>query len=155
SAHRRRRDPDDGRARFLGRRDSDARPHRVRGPADDRQSPRGRRRRLRRDLSQRLLDGSRVSQRISPVYSLILLQTLACIAIVPLVPALAGEFGLRGFESGMILSAASCAVLVVAFPLALLVDRLGARRVTIAAACIFTLATLGQGLANEFWTLLV
>jgi MFS family permease len=93
--------------------------------------------------------------RIAPVYALILLQTLVWIAIIPLAPTFADEFGLTGLETGMILSAASLAVLVVAFPLALLVDRLGARRVTITSACVFTFATLGQGLANEFWTLLV
>lgn len=93
-------------------------------------------------------------KRIAPVYALILLQTLVWIAIVPLAPTFADEFGLTGLETGMILSAASLAVLVVAFPLTLLVDRLGARRVTITSACVFTLATLGQGLANEFWTLL-
>ena len=48
----------------------------------------------------------------------------------------------------MILAAASLAALVVAFPLGVLADRLGARRVTIASAVLFTLATLGQGLAD-------
>jgi MFS family permease len=55
----------------------------------------------------------------------------------------------------MILAAASLAALVVAFPLGLLADRLGARQVTIASACLFTVATFGQGLADEFWSLLL
>jgi MFS family permease len=92
---------------------------------------------------------------VAPIYALILLQTLVWIAIVPLTPAFADEFGLSGVETGMILAAASLAVLVISFPVGLLVDRLGARRMTIACGCIFTLATLGQGLANEFWTLLL
>ncbi len=94
-------------------------------------------------------------RRVAPIYALILLQTLVWIAIVPLTPAFADEFGLSGFQTGMILAAASLAVLVISFPVGLLVDRLGARRVTIACGCVFTLATLGQGLANEFWTLLL
>jgi MFS family permease len=94
-------------------------------------------------------------RRVAPIYALILLQTLVWIAIVPLTPAFADEFGLSGVETGMILAAASLAVLVISFPVGLLVDRLGARRVTIACGCVFTLATLGQGLAKEFWTLLL
>ena len=54
----------------------------------------------------------------------------------------------------MVLASSSLAALVVALPLGVLADRLGARRVTIASACLFTLATLGQGLAGDFWTLL-
>jgi MFS family permease len=91
---------------------------------------------------------------IVPIYALILLETLVWIAILPLAPTFASEFDLSGVETGMILAAASLAALVVAFPLGLLADRLGARRVTIASACLFTLATLGQGLAGEFWSLL-
>lgn len=89
-----------------------------------------------------------------PIYALILLETLVWIAIVPLAPTFKGELHLSGVETGMILAAASFAALVVAFPLGLIADRLGARQVTIASAFLFTLATLGQGLANEFWSLL-
>lgn len=92
---------------------------------------------------------------VAPIYALILLETLVWIAIVPLAPTFADELGLTGFETGMILAAASLAALVVALPLGLLADRLGARQVTIASACLFTLATLGQGLADEFWSLLL
>jgi MFS family permease len=92
---------------------------------------------------------------VAPIYALIFLETLVWIAIVPLAPTFAGELGLSGVETGMILAAASLAALVVAFPLGLLADRLGARQVTIASACLFTLATFGQGLADEFWSLLL
>ena len=92
---------------------------------------------------------------VIPIYALILLETLVWIAMVPLAPTFADEFGLNGVETGMILAAASLAALVVAFPLGVLADRLGARRVTIVSAVLFTLATLGQGLASEFWTLLL
>ena len=92
---------------------------------------------------------------VAPIYALILLETLVWIAIVPLAPTFASELGLSGVETGMILAAASLTALVVALPLGLIADRLGARRVTIASACVFTLATLGQGLAEEFWSLLL
>jgi MFS family permease len=36
-----------------------------------------------------------------------------------------------------------------------LADRFGAREVTLASAALFTLATLGQGIADDFWTLLI
>jgi MFS family permease len=92
---------------------------------------------------------------IAPIYVLIFLETLVWIAMVPLAPTFADELGLSGVETGFILAAASLAALVVAFPLGLLADRLGARQVTIASACLFTLATFGQGVADEFWSLLV
>ncbi len=92
---------------------------------------------------------------VVPIYALIFLETLVWIAIVPLAPTFADELGLSGVETGMVLAAASLAALVVALPLGLIADRLGARPVTIASACLFTLATLGQGLADEFWSLLL
>jgi len=92
---------------------------------------------------------------VAPIYALILLETLVWIAIVPLAPTYSDELRLSGVETGMILAAASLAALVVAFPLGLIADRLGSRRVTIASACLFTLATLGQGLADELWSVLL
>ena len=50
-----------------------------------------------------------------PIYALFLLETLVWIAMVPLAPTFADEFGLSGVETGMILAAASLAALVVAF----------------------------------------
>ncbi len=91
---------------------------------------------------------------VVPIYGLFLLETLVWIAIIPLAPTFADEFSLSGVETGMILAASSLAALVVALPLGVLADRFGARRVTIASACLFTVATLGQGLAAEFWSLL-
>jgi MFS family permease len=96
-----------------------------------------------------------VRRSVLPIYALILLETLVWIAIVPLAPTFADELDLSGVETGMILAAASFAALVVAFPLGLVADRVGARQVTIASAALFTLATVGQGLANDFWSLLL
>jgi MFS family permease len=91
---------------------------------------------------------------VAPIYALIFLETLVWIALVPLAPTFADELGLSGVETGFILAAASLAALVVAFPLGLLADRLGARQVTIISAGIFTVATFGQGIAEDFWSLL-
>jgi MFS family permease/SAM-dependent methyltransferase len=92
---------------------------------------------------------------VLPIYALFLLETLTWIAMVPLAPTYADEFGLTGIETGAILAAASLAALVAALPLGVLADRFGAREVTLASAGLFTLATLGQGLAGDFWSLLV
>ena len=92
---------------------------------------------------------------VLPIYALILLETLVWIAIVPLAPTFSDELQLSGVETGMILAAASLAALVVAFPLGLVADRFGSRRVTIASAFLFTAATFGQGLADDFWSVLL
>ena len=92
---------------------------------------------------------------VAPIYALIFLETLVWIAIVPLAPTFADDLDLSDVETGMILGAASFAALLVAFPLGRLADRLGPRQVTIASAVLFTLATVAQGLANDFWSLLL
>ncbi len=92
---------------------------------------------------------------VVPLYALIFLETLVWIAIVPLAPTFADELSLSEVETGMVLAVASLAAVVTSFPLGLLADRLGARRVTIASAFLFTLATLGMGLADAFWSLLL
>jgi MFS family permease len=90
---------------------------------------------------------------VVPIYVLVFLETLVWIAMVPLAPTFADDFGLSGVETGLILAAASLAALVVAFPLGLLADRVGARQVTLASAALFALSTFGQGVADDFWTL--
>lgn len=75
--------------------------------------------------------------------------------MVPLAPTYAEDFGLDGVETGAILATASLAALVAALPLGVLADRFGAREVTLASAGLFTGATLGQGLAGDFWSLLL
>jgi MFS family permease len=92
---------------------------------------------------------------VVPIYALILLETLVWIAMIPLAPTFADELALSDVETGMILGAASFAALLVAFPLGRLADRLGPRQVTIASAVLFTLSTIWQGVANDFWSLLL
>lgn len=90
-----------------------------------------------------------------PLYALVFLETLVWIAIVPLAPSFADGLALSEVETGMLLAVASLAALVCSFPLGLLADRVGVRRVTVGSAVLFTLATLGQGLAGDFWSLLL
>lgn len=92
---------------------------------------------------------------VLPLYALILLETLVWVAIVPLAPTFAEKLSLSKVETGAILASASFATLLVAFPIGLLADRVGARALTIASAGLFTLSCLGQGLAGDFWSLVV
>jgi predicted MFS family arabinose efflux permease len=92
---------------------------------------------------------------VLPLYALVFLETLTWIAMIPLAPTFADELSLGEVQTGMILSAGSLTALVVAVPLGVLADRLGARRVTLVSAVIFTLAAFGQGFADTFWSLLL
>src|SRR5919197_1093069 len=89
------------------------------------------------------------------VYGLILLETLVWVALVPLAPTFARELSLSKVETGAILAAASFATLVVAFPIGVLADRVGARALTLGSAGLFTASCVGQGLAGDFWSLIV
>ena len=75
-------------------------------------------------------------------------------AIVPLVPAFAHRFALSPLQSGVLLASASVAILIVSIPAGMLGERLGARRVTLAAMAVLAVADAGQGLAGTFWELL-
>ncbi len=74
-------------------------------------------------------------------------------AIVPLVPAFSNRFHLSTFEAGLLLASTSLAILLVSIPAGIVVDRIGARRLTIAAVVVMAVADLGQGLAGSFWVL--
>ena len=75
-------------------------------------------------------------------------------AIVPLVPAFAHRFSLSPLQSGVLLASASVAILLVSVPAGMIGERLGARRVTLAALAVLAVADAGQGLAGTFWELL-
>jgi predicted MFS family arabinose efflux permease len=75
-------------------------------------------------------------------------------AIVPLVPAFSQRFGLSAFQAGLLLASTSIAILLVSIPAGIVVDRLGARRMTIAAVAVMAVGDLGQGLAGGFWPLI-
>jgi MFS family permease len=75
-------------------------------------------------------------------------------AIVPLVPAFALRFSLSTVQSGLLLASASVAILLVSIPAGIAGERLGMRRVTLAAMAVLAVSDAGQGLAGTFWELL-
>ncbi len=88
------------------------------------------------------------------MYALIFLDETALQALVPLVPSYRDAWGLSGFEAGVLLSAASLAIVAGSIPGGLAGDRLGSRRVTLAAGWLLALSCLGQGLAPDLGVLL-
>jgi MFS family permease len=84
------------------------------------------------------------------IYSLILVSAAAQYAIVPVMPNYAHRLGLSGLQEGMVLGATGLAMLAVSLPTGALSDRFGARRITLWAGLMMTVATLGQSFAGNF-----
>ncbi|HWN61794.1 MAG TPA: MFS transporter [Streptosporangiaceae bacterium] len=89
------------------------------------------------------------------MYGLILASAAAQFALVPVMPVYAHRLGLSGFQQGLVLGATGLASLAVSVPAGTLSDRLGARRITLAAGLLMAAATFGQALAGSFPALLV
>jgi MFS family permease len=89
-----------------------------------------------------------------PVYALVFTAGMVQTALAPLGPVYAAELHLTRVQVGALFAAASVAMLLVTLPIGVVTDRLGARRLTIAAALLVGLSALGQGLAHDFWLLL-
>src|SRR6476646_9241081 len=87
------------------------------------------------------------------LYALIFVDEVVLVSLVPLLPSYRDAFSLSGFESGVALSAASLAIVAGAIPGGVAGDRLGHRRVTLAAGLLLAASCLGQGLAVGLWTL--
>ena len=88
------------------------------------------------------------------IYALIFVDEMVLFALVPLVPSYRDDLDLSGFESGLLLSVASFALVVGSIPSGLAGDRLGARRVTLAGGALLVVSCFGQAVAPELWTLL-
>jgi MFS family permease len=88
------------------------------------------------------------------IYGLVLASSAAQFAIVPIMPTYAHRFGLSGFQQGAVLAATGLATLAVSLPAGAASDRLGARRLTLWAGLLMTIALFGQSLASGFPTLL-
>lgn len=88
------------------------------------------------------------------IYGLILASSAAQFAIVPIMPTYAHRFGLSGFQEGMVLAATGLATLAISVPAGALSDRFGARRLTLCAGLLMTIATFAQSLAGDFPMLL-
>jgi MFS family permease len=96
-----------------------------------------------------------VSRLVVAFYALLFLDEIVLLGMVPLAPTYADQLGLTETQTGLLLGAASLAPVVVAIPVGLYADRIGARRLALAGAAVLALGTLGQGLTETFWILLV
>jgi MFS family permease len=84
------------------------------------------------------------------IYGLILASAAAQFAIVPIMPNYAHRLALSGLQQGMVLGATGLAALAVSLPAGALSDRFGARRITLWAGLMMTIAMLGQSFAGNF-----
>jgi MFS family permease len=89
------------------------------------------------------------------LYVLIVVGEGAWAAFVPLGPVYEDRFDLSATETGVLLGAASIAILLVSPPAGVLADRFGARRLTIGGTLLMSVATIAQGVAPHYATLLV
>jgi MFS family permease len=84
------------------------------------------------------------------IYGLVLASSAAQFAIVPVLPTYAHRFGLSGFQQGAVLAATGLATLAVSVPAGIMSDRVGARRLTLWAGLVMTMALFAQSLAGGF-----
>jgi ACDE family multidrug resistance protein len=89
-----------------------------------------------------------------PFYAVAFLSEVVWMALVPLAPTYAERLHLSELQTGVVLAAAGFATLVVSLPVGVLADRIGTRRLTLAAAALVAASSLGQALAVDFWSLL-
>lgn len=86
-----------------------------------------------------------VRNRLAPLlHALFFLAAATQTAIVPLLPRLSHAYGLSPSAGALLLGAPGLATLAVSIPAGVVADRLGARRVTIAASALIALAALAQ-----------
>ena len=89
------------------------------------------------------------------MYALVFLDEIALLGLVPLLPGYTRAYDLSTTEAGALLSAAPLAIVIASIPAGRLSDRLGARRVTLAAGVLIALSTAGTAAASGFALLLV
>src|SRR5262245_13893896 len=88
------------------------------------------------------------------IYGLMLASSAAQYAVVPILPVYAHRLGLSGLQQGMVLGATGLATLAVSLPAGILSDRLGARRLTLWAGWLMSVALFTQAVAGSFPVLL-
>jgi predicted MFS family arabinose efflux permease len=96
-------------------------------------------------LSPALRGGVRSPRGLAALlYALVLLAQLAQAALVPLLPQIAEAHRLSTAVTAALIAAPGAATLAVALPAGVIADRLGARRVTLAAAALLAAGVLAQ-----------
>jgi MFS family permease len=93
-------------------------------------------------------------RRAVPVYALVFAAGVMQSALAPLGPVYAADLHLSHVEVGALFAAASVTMVLVALPIGVVTDRLGPRRLTIAAGLLVAVSAVVQGLARNFWLLL-
>jgi MFS transporter, YNFM family, putative membrane transport protein len=89
------------------------------------------------------------------MYALVFLDEVALLGLVPLLPGYTRIYDLSTAEAGALLSAAPLAILVASIPAGRLSDKLGSRRVTLAAGVLIVVSTAAMAVANGFAVLLL
>jgi DHA1 family multidrug resistance protein-like MFS transporter len=84
------------------------------------------------------------------VSTLLFLDVVLWLAAVPLLPRWERELGLTKSEAGIVLGAYSLSILVFSLPLGRVADRIGAKRLTVAATVLFAVTAPALALADEF-----
>jgi MFS family permease len=82
------------------------------------------------------------------IYGLFLVCGVAQAAIVPLLPRLSSQYGLSPSETGLLLALPGLATLAVSVPAGVLADRIGARRCTIIAGAVLSVACVAQAMPS-------
>ncbi len=88
------------------------------------------------------------------LYVAILVGEMSWSAVAPLLPSFADRFSLGDGRTGLILSVASLAILVVSIPAGAITRTIGARRLTVASAAAMAVGNVMVGLASSYWLLL-
>src|SRR5262249_46946102 len=89
------------------------------------------------------------------IYGLVLASSAAQYAVLLRHPLYSHRFGLSGLQQGMVLGAPGLATLAVSLPAGVLSDRFGARRLTLWAGWLMSVALSAQALAGSFPVLLM
>lgn len=94
-----------------------------------------------------MTDDPRPSRRIAVgVYAALFLGAATQTEITPLLPRIAERFDASEAAIGLLVAAPAVMVLALCIPIGMLAERLGARRLTIAASALLCLAAFGQAL---------
>ena len=89
------------------------------------------------------------------MYALVFLDEIALLGLVPLLPGYTRAYDLSTTAAGALLAAAPLAIVIASIPAGRLSDRLGSRRVTLAAGVLIILSTAGMAAAPGFAVLLL
>jgi MFS family permease len=87
------------------------------------------------------------------VSTLLFLDVVLWLAAIPLLPRWERELGLTKSEAGIALGAYSLSILLLSLPLGRVADRIGAKRLTVAATVLFAVTAPALAVADEFWEL--